>query len=311
MLAIVCPGQGAQKPGMLSDWLELDGVREDLSGDAQLAGLDLIVHGTESGEDAVRDTAVAQPLIVAASLISAKALGLTAHQLGERPERVLIAGHSVGEIAAAAIAGTITREDAFRLISVRGSAMAEASAAEPTGMAAVLGGKEDEVLAALEQAGLSPANVNGGGQIVAAGSEQAITALTENPPARARVMPLKVAGAFHTSYMAPAKDKLAEAAEQVRAEDPALPLLSNRDGQQAIAGADVISRIVDQVTRPVRWDLCMETMKDRGISGILELAPGGTLAGLAKRGLKGVPSFAVTSPEDLTAAQDFIAEHTA
>ncbi len=274
MLAIVCPGQGSQKPGMLSQWLELENVRADLASDAQLAGADLVAHGTESDEETVRDTAVAQPLIVAASLISAQALGVTAQQLAGASSRVIVAGHSVGEISAAAVAYSITRRDAFQLIGVRGTAMAEAASAHPTGMAAVLGGDESEVLAAIESAGLTPANVNGGGQIVAAYSHEALEALAANPPSRARVMPLKVAGAFHTDYMASAREKLAAASQDIHAAQPVLPLLSNRDGTEVTDGPDMMSRIVDQVTRPVRWDLCMDTMKSRGVTGILELAPG-------------------------------------
>lgn len=310
VLAIVCPGQGSQTPGLLTPWLELPGADELLSSFSEAAGTDLRRHGTESGEDTIRDTAVAQPLIAAASLLSAHALGLTREKLEGIGDRVLVSGHSVGEIPAAALAGALTPQQALELISVRATAMAAAAAAAPTGMAAVLGGKEDEVFAAIEAAGLTAANVNGSGQVVAAGSQEALGALAENPPARTRVIPLKVAGAFHTDYMAEAQKSLAEVAERTTPTDPQLTLLSNRDGSQVTEGSEVLSRIIAQVTSPVRWDRCMESMREAGVTGVLELLPGGTLVGLAKRGLKGVASHAVASPEDLDAAADFITEHT-
>ncbi len=306
MLAIVCPGQGSQTPGFLSSWLEDSSSKELLIRYSEAAGIDLIAHGTVSDEDTIRDTAVAQPLIVAASLLSGHAL-----ELGRlAPEDVLFAGHSVGEVPAAALAGVLSEEQALQLIRVRAEGMAEAASAEPTSMAAVVGGVEEEVRAAIEEAGLTAANANGPGQIVAAGAAERIGALEENAPARARVIPLKVAGAFHTDHMAPAQEKLAAAVAGFGTSDAAYPLVSNRDGELVAAGQDVLDRLVGQVTRPVRWDLCMETMRARGVTGILELLPGGTLTGLAKRGLKGVKSFAVKSPEDLEGARSFIAEHT-
>lgn len=307
MLAIVCPGQGSQTPGFLAPWLEDPSSAERLRSLSESAGIDLVAHGTVSDEETIRDTAVAQPLIVAASLLSARALELETLS----PEDVLLAGHSVGEVPAAALAGVLSDDQALRLIRVRAEAMAEAAAAEPTSMAAVVGGAEDEVRAAIEQADLTAANINGAGQIVAAGAAESIKALEENAPARARVIPLSVAGAFHTQYMASAQQRLAEAAGALSPADPRLPLLSNRDGEAVADGGSALGRIVEQVTRPVRWDLCMETMKARGVTGVLELLPGGTLTGLAKRGLKGVKSLAVKSPEDLEAARAFIAEHTA
>lgn len=310
VLAIVCPGQGSQTPGLLAPWLELPGAADLISSFSDAAGTDLRHHGTESDEDTIRDTAVAQPLIAAASLLSAHALGLTRQKLDGFGDRVLVSGHSVGEIPAAALAGTLTPQQALELISVRATAMAEAAAAAPTGMAAVLGGKEDDVFAGIEQAGLTAANVNGPGQVVAAGSQEALNTLAENPPARTRVIPLKVAGAFHTDYMAPARQSLAQAAERTRPADPQVTLLSNRDGSSVTAGSEVLSRIIDQVTSPVRWDRCMDSMREAGVTGVLELLPGGTLVGLAKRGLKGVASHAVTTPEDLETAADFITEHT-
>lgn len=310
MLAIVCPGQGSQTPGLLSPWLEDPQSKALVQQYSEYSQTDLLTHGTISDEETIRDTAVAQPLIVAASLLAAHRLGLAAERVAGLGDKVLLSGHSVGEIPAAALAGALTEEQALQLISVRATAMADAAAAEPTGMAAVLGGVEDQVLETIEAAGLSPANINGGGQIVAAGATAAIEQLVQNPPARARVIPLKVAGAFHTSYMASAGETLSAAAAQMTPQDAQVTLLSNRDGAAVVEGSQVLTQLVDQVTRPVRWDACMESMREAGVTGVLELLPGGTLVGLAKRGLRGVASFAVKSPEDLEAAGEFIAEHT-
>lgn len=307
MLAIVCPGQGSQTPGFLAPWLELDGAADLLGRLSETAGMDLAEHGTASDEETIKDTAVAQRLIVAAGLVSAQALDLDA----VRGEGVLLAGHSVGEITAAALAGVLTSEQAAALVKVRADGMAEAAAATPTGMAAVVGGDQDEVLAAIERHGLTPANVNGAGQTVAAGTAEQLAALGEDAPAKARVIPLKVAGAFHTAYMASAVPALTEHVAGLSPADPHVPLLSNRDGEAVASGTDALDRIVDQVTRPVRWDLCMEAMAARGVTGILEVLPGGTLTGLAKRGLRGTKVCALKTPDDLSTAADFIAEHTA
>lgn len=312
MLAIICPGQGSQSSGFLAPWLEDAAARETLQAWSEVAETDLVRHGTESDEDTIRDTALAQPLIVAASLLSARAMGLGP---GAEPEaldtdRILFAGHSVGEVPAAVLAGVLSAEQALRLIRVRAQGMAEAAAAEPTSMAAVLGGVEEQVRESIDAHGLTAANVNGPGQIVAAGTAPRIAALEAEPPARTRVIPLKVAGAFHTHHMAPAQETLAAAVADFTVEDPRARLLSNRDGQAVAAGTEVLDRLVEQVTRPVRWDLCMESMKAAGVTGVLELLPGGTLTGLAKRGLRGVASLAVTSPDDLDAARTFIADHS-
>ncbi|GAA1179000.1 acyltransferase domain-containing protein [Nesterenkonia xinjiangensis] len=311
MLAIVCPGQGSQTSGFLAPWLEEADSRETLQAWSEVAGTDLLHHGTESDEETIRDTAVAQPLIVAASLLAARALGLAP---GMRPgdadaAQLMLAGHSVGEVPAAALAGVLTEEQALTLIRVRAQGMAEAAAAESTSMAAVIGGVEDEVRESITSHGLTPANANGPGQIVAAGTAERIAALEAAPPARARVIPLKVAGAFHTEHMAPAQQALRDAVADFEVADPEVRLLSNRDGQAVASGAEVLDRLVDQVTRPVRWDLCMESMKAAGVTGVLELLPGGTLTGLAKRGLKGVASLAVKSPSDLDSAREFIRDH--
>ncbi|MCB2414050.1 ACP S-malonyltransferase [Demequina sp. TTPB684] len=295
MLAIVCPGQGAQSPGMLASWLELDEVRTAVGEYSEASGLDLAQLGTVADADAIRDTAVAQPLLVATALATYAALGDISPGV--------VAGHSVGEFAAAAVARVLSRKDAVALVRERGVAMAHAAAeSEATSMAAVLGGVEEEVALALAELDLTAANMNGGGQVVAAGSADAIAALVANPPARSRVIELQVAGAFHTHYMAPAVSVLEEAAATTTRRDPDVALLSNADGSVVTSGDDVVSRLVAQVARPVRWDLCMETMLSMGVAGIIELAPGGVLTGLAKRGMKGVPSVALKTPDDLAAA---------
>ncbi|MGJ9405103.1 ACP S-malonyltransferase [Nesterenkonia aurantiaca] len=305
MLAIVCPGQGSQTPGFLSEWISDEATRAALEAYSEHSGTDLRAHGTLSDAETIRDTAVAQPLIVAASLLSASTLDLAALY----PDRVLYAGHSVGEIPAAVLAGVLTPEQALEFIKVRATSMAAAAAATPTSMAAVVGGVEQEVRQAIADAGLTPANANGPGQIVAAGELEKLAALEASPPARARVIPLTVAGAFHTDFMDSARQTLAAAAAGLTVNDPRQKLISNRDGGYVSTGAEVLERLVDQVTRPVRWDLCMETMAQAEVTGVLELLPGGTLTGLAKRGLKGVKSLAIKTPADIPLAQEFIAEH--
>lgn len=303
MLAIVCPGQGSQSPGFLSPWLELPGVAERLQGWSDTCGIDLIAHGTVSDADTIRDTAIAQPLIVAAGLI-------TASQLMPVPTTGagVLAGHSVGEFTAAALAGVLTPEQALGLVSERGRAMAAASAITPTGMSAVVGGDAAEVAEAIARQGLTAANANGAGQVVAAGTLDQLAALAADPPARAKVIPLKVAGAFHTHHMAPAVDVLARAAQAVTPGRPAVRLLSNADGAVVAEGPEVVARLVKQVSNPVRWDSCMGTMADLGVTDVLELVPGGTLAGLAKRALRGTRIVALKTPDDLDAARALLAE---
>jgi [acyl-carrier-protein] S-malonyltransferase len=313
VLAIVCPGQGSQSPGMLTPWLELPGVSEELSGFSNAAGVDLVAHGTTSDADTIRDTAVAQPLIVSTSLIALRVI------LGERaPADVaaVTAGHSVGEFTAVAVAGVLSDDEAVALVTARAAAMATAARAVATGMCAVVGGDAHEVLAAIEAAGLRPANINGGGQVVAAGDLASLERFAANPPTRARVIPLQVAGAFHTPFMQSALDAFAPVAAAQRAHDPRLPLLSNADGQAYSGGpggngsdVEVLRRLAQQIVAPVRWDLCQETFAALGVTGLLELAPGGVLTGLARRSLPGVETVAVKSPADVDAARDLIARH--
>lgn len=271
---------------------------------SDIAGIDLIAHGTTSDEETIKDTAVAQPLIVAAGLVTAASLFDV--ELSSLP--VILAGHSVGEITAAALAGVLTETEAMTFVRERANNMAAAAAVTPTGMSAVVGGDPAEVLAAIEASGAAPANVNGAGQTVAAGTFEQLKALADNPPAKARVIPLKVAGAFHTSHMAPAVDALKALEPQLHPLAPKVPLLSNYDGGEVTDGGAAVESLIAQVSRPVRWDLCMETMVSRGVTGLIELAPAGTLAGLAKRGMPGVKTVAVKTPDDLSAALALFAE---
>lgn len=297
MIVVVCPGQGSQTPGFLSPWLELDGVADRLARYSEASGVDLVAHGTESDADTIRDTRIAQPLIVAASLIAATEL---VSRSNRHPDG--IAGHSVGEIAALVGSEVLSDDDGMRLVGVRGRAMADAAAQTPTGMSAVIGGDEQPVLERLAQLELSPANYNGGGQIVVAGPLPALEALAAEPVKGTRVIPLQVAGAFHTRYMASAVETLRSAVSEIAPKDPAITLWTNRDGSVVEDGASALGLLVDQVSAPVRWDLCMASFADRGITGLIELAPAGALTGLAKRGLRGVPTVAVKTPEDLDAA---------
>ena len=307
MLVITAPGQGAQTPGFLSPWLELPGFADRLGAWSDLIGIDLIRCGTTAGAEEIRDTAVAQPLLVAAAIAAAEVLFGDLDQA--RAQVGAVAGHSVGELAAGAIAGVLSPDDAMRLVRVRGQAMAQAAAEQPTGMTAVLGGDEAAVLDAIEARGLTPANINGAGQIVVAGPLDKLAKFAAEPPAGARLRPLQVAGAFHTRYMAPAVDALREAAATMKISDPAVLLLSNQDGCVVRSGADWLERIVTQVSAPVRWNLCMREMAGLGVSAFIELPPAGTLTGLARRALPGVALAGLKTPGDLAAARSLISEH--
>ena len=281
---------------MLAPWLELPGAADQIAVWSQISGLDLATLGTTATADEITDTAVTQPLVVAATLLANAELvkrGVLANK------KTVVAGHSVGEIAAYAIAGVISADDAVKLAAVRGAEMAKACAAEPTGMAAVLGGDEAEVLARLEALDLIPANRNAAGQIVAAGAVAALEKLAEDPPAKARVRVLATAGAFHTHYMASALDGYAAAAASVATAEPTTTLLSNADGQPVSSAADAMEKLVAQLTRPVRWDLCTETMRGLELAAIVEFPPAGALTGIAKRELRGVATHAVKTPADL------------
>jgi [acyl-carrier-protein] S-malonyltransferase len=302
VFVLVAPGQGAQTPGFLTPWLDLPGAADRVAAWSDAIGLDLAHYGTKADADEIRDTAVAQPLLVAAGLLSAAALGEVAPGA--------VAGHSVGEITAAAFAGVLDDTAALTLVRKRGLAMAEAAAITPTGMSALLGGDPETTLPHLEKLGLTAANVNGAGQIVAAGTLEQLAALeADKPEGVRRVVALKVAGAFHTHHMAPAVDKLAEAAQALTPADPKVTYVSNKDGRTVATGDEVVSRLVGQVANPVRWDLCMETFQELGVTALIEVCPGGTLTGIAKRALPGVATLALKTPDDLDAARDLIAEH--
>jgi [acyl-carrier-protein] S-malonyltransferase len=307
VLVIVAPGQGAQTPGFLTPWLEDPTFASRMQWLSTVAGLDLVHHGTESDADTIRETQIAQPLLVATGLVAA--LELFPHPTDAFTSVSAVAGHSVGELTAAAGARVITAEQAMVLVRERGRAMADAAAATPTGMTAVLGGDRDEVLAALEKHGLTPANDNGPGQVVAAGTHEQLEAFAADAPARARLVPLSVAGAFHTEHMAPAVGHLASLARSVSVHDARIPVISNRDGNVVHDGRDVLARLVGQIANPVRWDLCLETMSDLGVTGILEMPPAGTLTGIAKRALKGVDTFALKTPDQLDDARAFVQKH--
>ena len=299
MLAIIAPGQGSQTPGMLSPWIEDPAQRELLSTWSESIGLDLIHLGTTADADEIKDTANAQPLIVAAGLLSAHALNLSG-------KFSYVAGHSVGEITAASIAGSLSALDAMKLVRARGIEMAKAAATTPAGMSAVLGGDREVVLKAISDLGLVAANDNGGGQIVAAGS---LDALAQLAPEGARVRSLAVAGAFHTSYMQPAVEPLRALAQSLSPTEPTVPVISNRDGEEVSEGREILNRIVNQIANPVRWDLCMERLASLGVTGVIEVAPAGTLVGLIKRAVPTIEQFALKSPADIDAAREFAAAH--
>ena len=304
MLAIVCPGQGSQTPGFLTPWLEIEAFAAAIDEMSSASGIDLAKHGTISDADTIRDTAIAQPLIVGAgvaTLAALRAAGLTGFSG--------VAGHSVGEITAAVASGIMSPVDGIRFVAKRGSEMAAAAALETTSMAAVLGGDPKEVADYLATLGLTPANYNGGGQIVAAGSVDGIAKLQAEPMAGTRVIPLQVAGAFHTKYMAPAVSALGEYAQGVEVSDPSVTIWSNRDGVAVASGAEFLSSLVSQVSNPVRWDLCMESMVAAGVTALIEVAPAGTLVGLAKRSMPGVETLAVKTPDQIEVALSLLAAH--
>jgi [acyl-carrier-protein] S-malonyltransferase len=307
MIVVVCPGQGSQTPGFFEPWLELPDFKHSIETMTAVSGIDLVAHGTVSDADTIRDTAVAQPLIVSASVASFAAL--TAGKSAKDAGVAAVAGHSVGEIAAAVIGGIFTAEQGISFVKERGEAMAAAAALESTSMAAVLGGDQADVESALAALELEPANYNGSGQIVAAGSKAGIEALQATPPAGARVIPLQVAGAFHTRYMKPAVERLSSYAANLQVSDPAVTLWSNARGNVITSGIDFVASLISQVSSSVRWDLCMQAMVEAGVTGLIEVSPAGTLAGLAKRGMPGIEIVALKSPDNLDAAHTLIANH--
>ena len=301
MLAIIAPGQGSQTPGMLNSWIADPSLKELLVSWSDSIGLDLLHLGTVADADEIKDTANAQPLIVATSLLGAHALGIK--------NFAVTSGHSVGELAAAALSGAISEIDALRIVRARGIEMAKAAATSPSGMSAVLGGDRTEVLAAIATLNLVAANDNGAGQIVAAGDLQALASLNENPPTGARVRALAVAGAFHTQFMQPAVVPLRTLASNIATNPVSIPVISNKDGQVVTDNSELLNRIVNQIANPVRWDLCMETLKSLGVTGVIELPPAGTLVGLLKRAASEIETFALKSADDLDGAREFAERH--
>src|SRR5215210_4366183 len=307
MLVIVAPGQGAQTPGLLRPWLTESTFADRLNWLSAVSSLDLRHYGTDADAETIRDTAIAQPLLVASGLLAA--LELFPHPADAYPLIGVAAGHSVGEVTAASGAGVLSAEQAMVFVRERGRAMAAASAVTPTGMTAVLGGDPAEVAAALERHGLTAANANGAGQVVAAGTLEQLAALKADPPAKARLVPLQVAGAFHTEHMRPAVEVLDGYSRAITTHDPRTRLLSNADGTVVHDGREVLRRLVRQVSNPVRWDLCMDAMRDIGVTAVLEIPPAGALTGLVKRALPGVETLALKTPDDLPAARDLVARH--
>lgn len=307
MIVVVCPGQGSQTPGFLAPWLEIPEFKSSIQLMQNASGIDLVSHGTNSDADTIRDTAVAQPLIVAAGVATMQTLlhGKSAREAGIAG----VSGHSVGEITAAVISGVFDAETGIKFVNERGQAMAKAAALEPTSMAAILGGDQSEVEAKLAELELEPANYNGSGQIVAAGSIVAINELQANPLAGTRVIPLQVAGAFHTRFMKPAVEALQQYSQTIQIQDPSVKLWSNNGGREISSGSDFVELLVNQVSSPVRWDLCMAAMVEAGVTAVIELAPAGTLVGLAKRAMPGIETLAVKTPENLEAALSLINNH--
>ena len=301
MLAIIAPGQGSQTPGMLNSWIQDPSLKELLATWSHAIGLDLLHLGTVADAEEIKDTANAQPLIVAASLLGAHALNIA--------KVSVTSGHSVGELAAAALSGAVSEVDALTLVRTRGLEMAKAAATSPSGMSAVLGGDRTEVLAAISALNLVAANDNGAGQIVAAGELDSLALLSQNPPAGARVRALAVAGAFHTQFMQPAVEPLRVLASTISTHPASIQVISNKDGQVITDGAQVLERIINQIASPVRWDLCMESLKSLGVTGVIELPPAGTLVGLLKRAAPDIETFALKSADDVNAAQEFAGRH--
>jgi [acyl-carrier-protein] S-malonyltransferase len=302
VIVVVAPGQGSQSPGFLDPWVAEPRFKEHLQRISDSVGIDLLKAGTTSDADEIRDTAIAQPLIVAAGLLALEGLVPEDGKLAIAG----VAGHSVGEVTASVVAGILSEEEALRFVKQRSRGMADAAALVKTGMSAVIGGDEDALLAHLRKLDLEPANFNGGGQIVVAGELTKLAKLAENPLPGTRVVPLQVAGAFHTRFMEPSVEALHEVAASIWASDPILPIWTNRDGAVIESGTTFVDLMVSQVTSPVRWDLTMAALATAGVTGLIELAPAGALVGLAKRGLKGVPTVAIKTPDDLAAAHDMM-----
>jgi [acyl-carrier-protein] S-malonyltransferase len=296
MISIACPGQGSQTPGFFEPWLELSTFRKQIERSSEILGIDLVHFGTLADQDAIRDTKVAQPLIVAAGIASFLVLQ---ERFGAQLGVFSTAGHSVGEITSAYVAGIFDDQTALKFVQKRGDEMAKASSLEESSMAAVVGGDQTAVLGELVGRGLFAANYNGSGQIVAAGSKVLISELVVNPPAGSRVIQLQVAGAFHTAFMESARGPLAEYSKTVETKDPSLSIWTNNDGSLVTGGAEFLNLLVNQVSSPVRWDKTMDSMTEAGVSLMIELLPGGALSGIAKRAMPNTVAIAIKTPADL------------
>jgi len=296
MICIACPGQGSQAPGFLNPWLEIPVFKEQIEKASAVLGIDLIHFGTVADADEIRDTKIAQPLIVAAGIASYEALK---QSLGETLVVSATAGHSVGEITAAYVSGIFDSDNALKFVQRRGNEMAAAAALAPSSMAAVVGGELDDVVAHLESVGLFAANYNGAGQVVAAGTKELIDALVATPPAGSRVVALQVAGAFHTSFMEPARPVLAAFAKELDVQDPDISIWTNNDGSLVATGQKYLDLMVNQVSNPVRWDKTMESMQRANVSVMVELLPAGALSGIAKRAMPNTVAIALKTPADL------------
>jgi [acyl-carrier-protein] S-malonyltransferase len=307
LIALTCPGQGAQTPGFLSPWLELDSFKTAIEQYSAVLEMDLEHFGTNADADQIKDTRVAQPLIVASSMASHAVL---IQALQDKSKIAGVAGHSVGEIAAANIAGVLDTEAALRFVKARGEQMAKAASLEASSMAAVVGGEPEVVVSHLESMGLFAANYNGKGQIVAAGAAGKIQELVANPPAGTRVVGLAVAGAFHTSFMETAKVELASLAGSINTSNPEMLIWSNSDGSRVDSGERFLELLINQVSKPVRWDKTMDSMTTDGVTALIELLPGGTLTGIAKRAMPGVATLAIKTPEDIEKAVLFVKEQS-
>jgi [acyl-carrier-protein] S-malonyltransferase len=300
----VTPGQGSQTSGLYSSWITDEATKKIVKKYSELIDLDLVHYGTVASQSEITATNIAQPLLTALAFMTFGKLKI------ESNESIIYSGHSVGEFSAACLAGFYSKKTAMKLVSVRGKAMAEAAASNSaTGMSAVLGGDKAEVIKHIEQFDLVPANVNSNGQIVASGLLTNLEKLSANPPASTKVRKLEVAGAFHSQFMKSAESELEKEFTQVELTKPTCSFISNRDGQIITDSTDLKNRLISQITSPVRWDLCQAKMVEQGVTGMLELAPGGVLNGIAKREMPGVELFAIKSPEDIDTAQAFIDKH--
>lgn len=298
------PGQGSQTSGMYSSWITDAANKELIANYSELIDLDLLNYGTSASQAEITATNIAQPLLTALTFMSFGKLEVNLNT------NIIYSGHSVGEFSAASLAGFYSDETAMKLVNVRGKAMAEAAASNnATGMSAVLGGDKAEVIKHIEQFDLVPANVNSNGQIVASGLLTNLEKLSENPPASTKVRKLEVAGAFHSQFMKTAESELEKEFAQLEVNKSSSIFISNKDGQIVKDSSELKSRLITQITSPVRWDLCQAKMIELGVTGMLELAPAGVLTGIAKREMPGVELFAIKSPEDIPGAQAFIDKH--